>query len=73
MSGIFKDNRRKATQDTWTGKVYPARNKCYQDLALSLGMNIVNSLGWYDICKKFPGRFKDVATGRKIDANGRLI
>jgi hypothetical protein len=72
MAGIFKDNKSKATRDTWTGITYPARNKCYQALASNEGMLINKSLGWYDLCRKYPDRFEDVSTGRKIGSNGRL-
>lgn len=72
MSGIFKDNKEKATKDTWTGIEYPARNKCYQALAPSEGMPVNKSLGWFDLCRKYPGRFEDLASGRKIGSDGRL-
>jgi len=73
MSGIFKDNRKKATLDTWSGITYPARNKCYQALALSQGMDLNYSLGWFDLCRKYPGRFVDKDTMRRIGSDGRLI
>jgi len=73
MSGIFKDNRPKATKDKWTNIVYPSRNKCYQALAPALGMDPSYNLGWYDLCSKYPRRFLDVASGRQIGADGRLI
>ena len=73
MAGIFKDNQPKATLDTWTNKVYPARNQCYQALAKAEGMDPNYSLGWYDLCKKYTIRFKDVNTKRWIGLNGRLI
>ena len=74
-TGIF-DNMRpktsKPTLDTVTQKVYASRNACYQELAGSEGMDPTKTLGWYDLCRKYPSRFQDVATGRLIDANGRL-
>lgn len=73
MSGIFKDNRRKPTRDTWSNIVYPSRNKCYQALASGEGWDPNYSLGWYDLCAKYPGRFEDTATGRRIVANGYLV
>lgn len=76
LSGIF-DNKKskvpKKTKDTWTGKVYEARNQAYQALAPSEGMDPRKTLGWFDLCRRYPGRFEDVASGRRIDASGRLI
>jgi hypothetical protein len=73
MSGIFKDNRKKPTRDMWTGIQYPSRNKCYQALAHREGMDPNYSLGWYDLCRKYPGRFQDEDTRRRIGADGRLM
>ena len=65
--------RGSATRDSVTGKVYPSRNKTYQALAPSLGLDPNNQYGWYTLCRMFPGRFVDVKTGRHIDARGSLI
>jgi hypothetical protein len=73
MSGIFKDTNKKATRDTRSGILYPSRNKCYKALAQSLVMDPNYSPGWFDLCRKNAGRFYDVATSRKIGADGRLI
>jgi len=76
MSGIFDNKspkRGKRTRDTWTGKVYDSRNKCYQALAAGEGMDPRYPLGWYDLCKKYPLRFEDVDAGKKIDGRGRLV
>jgi len=61
------------TQDSVTGIVYPSRNKTYQALANSLGLDPNDQYGWYTLCRMFPGRFVDVKTGRPIDSHGSLI
>jgi hypothetical protein len=76
LSGIFSNKEAKIpkkTRDTWTGKVYDARNQVYQDLCFNEGMDPTKTLGWYDLCRKYPLRFEDVTTGRKIDGSGRLV
>ena len=76
LSGIFNNKKRrsqKKTRDTWTGKIYEARNQAYQALAPNEEMDPAEKLGWYALCKKYPGRFEDVTSGRRIDASGRLI
>ncbi len=76
LSGIFNNKKPKVpkeTKDTWTGKVYKARNQAYQALALSEGMDPTKPLGWFDLCRKYPLRFEDVVTGRKIDSSGRAV
>jgi len=76
LSGIFnnkKDKSQKKTRDTWTGKIYEARNQAYKALAPNEGMDPGEKLGWYALCKKYPERFEDVTSGRRIDASGRLI
>ena len=75
MTGIFNNKDIKSpkrTKDTWTGKIYISRNQAYQDLAASEGMPPEKTLGWYDLCRKYPLRFEDVATSKKIDGSGRL-
>ena len=61
------------TRDSATGTVYPSRNKTYQALASSFGLDPNDQYGWYTLCRMFPGRFVDVKTGRPIDSNGSLI
>ena len=61
------------TRDSVTGTVYPSRNKTYQALAYSLGLDPNDQYGWYTLCRMFPGRFVDVKTGRPIDSHGSLI
>ncbi len=61
------------TRDSTTGTVYPSRNKAYQALAPSFGLDPNNQYGWYTLCHMFPGRFVDVKTGRPIGSNGSLI
>lgn len=74
-SGIF-DNLNpkvpKKTRDSWTGTIYVSRNQVYQALADAEGMDPTKALGWYDLCRRYPGRFVDVASGLKIDESGRL-
>ncbi len=61
------------TRDSTTGTAYPSRNKAYQALAPSFGLDPNNQYGWYTLCRMFPGRFVDVKTGRPIGSNGSLI
>jgi hypothetical protein len=68
-----KRKRGSRTRDSVTGTVYPSRNKTYQALASSFGLDQNDQYGWYTLCRMFPGRFVDVKTGRPIDYNGSLI
>ena len=61
------------TRDSATNTDYPSRNKTYQALAPSFGLDPNNQYGWYTLCRVFPGRFIDVKTGRPIGSNGSLI
>ena len=61
------------TRDSATGTDYPSRNKTYQALAPSFGLDPNNQYGWYALCRMFPRRFVDVKTGRPIGSNGSLI
>jgi len=75
-SGIFDNKspkRGRKTKDTWTGTEYDSRNQCYQALAAGEGMDPTKKLGWYDLCARYPMRFEDVATGKRIDGHGRLV
>jgi len=63
----------KPTEDTWTGKRYHSRNACYRDLVPPEQRISNYTLGWYDLCRKYPRRFKDIKTGCLIDEHGRLI
>jgi hypothetical protein len=75
MSGIFNNKAAKApkkTIDPWTSRTYESRNQCYQALAASEGMDPTYTLGWYDLCWKYPLRFVDYETQRPIDGRGRL-
>jgi hypothetical protein len=76
LAGIFNNKKAEAPKkikDTWMGRIYHARNQAYQDLALREGMDTIKSLWWYDLCRKYPLRFEDVATRRKIDGSARLV
>lgn len=76
MTGIFNNKEEKVskrTEDTWTGRVYGGRNQAYLDLTTTYGLPIDKTLGWYDLCRKFPFRFRDIATGKLIKASGRLV
>jgi hypothetical protein len=61
------------TRDSATNTDYPSRNKTYQALAPSFGLDPNNQYGWYTLCRVFLGRFIDVKTGRPIGSNGSLI
>jgi hypothetical protein len=56
------------TRDSVTGEVYPSRDKAYQALASSFGLDPKDQYGWYTLCRMFPGRFVDVKTGKPIDS-----
>ena len=76
MTGIFNNNNfkpGKPPKDTRTGKVYESRNQVYLALATSERLPIDKTLGWYDLCRRYPLRFEDVTTGKLIDQNGRLV
>lgn len=79
MSGdLFKAvsaerKRGSPTRDSETGRVYPSRNETYRALAPQLGLDPDDQYGWHTLCRKFPGRFSDVRTGKPIDARGRLV
>jgi len=74
FSNVSPERKRGSrTQDSVTGKTYLSRNKTYQALALSLGLDPNDQYGWYTRCRMFLGRFVDLKTGRQIDARGSLI
>ena len=74
MSGIWKDNRSRRTLDTQTGNEYPSRNQTGVAIAPECRIDPSDTpTPWYKILHKYPGRFKDVATGETIGADGNLI
>lgn len=76
MAGRFKTNEPKKTLDTKTGKVYAARNKAGQAVALAEFPELDPSdpSVWYQVLRRCPaGRFIDVATSSRIDTHGSLF
>jgi hypothetical protein len=74
FSNVSQERKRGSpTRDSATGMLYPSRNKAYQALAAGVGLDPANQYGWFRLCIRFPGRFVDEKTGRRIDSHGSLI
>jgi len=74
VSGIWKNNRPKATRDTRTGREYKSRHQAGQAVAAQAGVDSTHKPSpWVLVVRKFPSRFQDVRTGRLIDGRGNLL
>lgn len=76
MTGMFRTNEPKKTRDTRTGRIYDARNKAGQAIALAEfpDLDPDDPLVWFQVLRRCrPGRLVDVATGCSIDQHGSLM
>jgi hypothetical protein len=66
MSGIFQNNRRKRVRDSQTGKEYPTLAAAGRELAYLVQGDPKNNLVWYEIERRFPGRFEVYENGQWV-------